>query len=170
MLRKWIAAVTTAGVLMTSLPLAATANEPTRLPVTTDAPRVVHACLLDGGMLAGHVVDAQGLPVAETRVVVSRGERALAHAQTDADGCFVVKDLQPGPCQIAAANAKTSCQLWTAQTAPPVARPHIVLTSNPYVVRGQGPLGLFDNPGDAVGAGLIIGGTVWAITELASGS
>ncbi|MCC6227838.1 MAG: carboxypeptidase regulatory-like domain-containing protein [Phycisphaerales bacterium] len=48
------------------------------------------------GKIVGTVVDADGTPVADARVVLKHGEKIIAHARTNAEGHFVFRDVRPG--------------------------------------------------------------------------
>lgn len=48
------------------------------------------------GKIVGTVVDADGKPVADARVVLKHGDKVIAHIRTNADGHYVFRDVRPG--------------------------------------------------------------------------
>lgn len=91
------------------------------------------------GMLVGHVVDQQGIGIADARVVVRQNDRDLVRTVADRNGKFAVSGLRSGTYQLAAANGQATVRLWTAKAAPPVAKSRVMIVSgSDQVIRGQG--------------------------------
>ena len=103
---------------------------------------VTDVALADGGKLRGQIVDTQGTPQRKLPVAVAQVDREVATTTTDDAGCFAVCGLHGGAHQIVAGTAQGVYRLWAPHTAPPSARPGVLLVVDGQPVRGQdGPLG-----------------------------
>lgn len=100
-------------------------------------PMVVDVALGERGTVVGQVVDSQGVGVAERRVVLWQGSRAIASATSDARGYFDLEAGQAGVYQLAAGDSAVVVRVWAAGTAPPVAQRGVLLVSGHEVYRGQ---------------------------------
>ena len=125
----------------------------------TAAPKssVSDVALSEGGALVGKVVNAQGKTMDGAVVTISQGQKQVARVVTDDKGAFTVTEMRGGVYQIKAGDGTSVYRVWTAEAAPPSARPQALVVTNPQVVRGQGGgggLGLVGAGLGAVGAGL----------------
>ena len=103
-------------------------------------PGVIDVGLLDGGLLVGQVVDAQGAVLKNVSVSVRRQGQEVAKAQTDDRGYFAVRGLRTGMYQIVAAKGHGIYRLWAPGKAPPSAHKGVLVVAGRDMVRGQGPL------------------------------
>ncbi len=122
---------------------------------------VTHIALHRDGMLVGQVVNSQTLGQAGETVVVKFQGHTVATAKTKSNGQFVIRGLKPGLHQIESANSVASYQFWAAQTAPPAARPAVLVVGDQGVVRGQ--LG----DGDPVTGAIIVGSAAGGLVTYA---
>ena len=100
--------------------------------------QVADAALGPQGVLRGKVVDAQGQPVADARVVLAQRSGPVAEAQTDAEGRFAVANLRHGVYAVGAAEGVGIYRLWPSSVAPPSATSDVLIVSDGTLVRGQG--------------------------------
>ena len=128
-----------------------------------DVPRqpqavVVDVILQDGGVFQGLVVDAAGVPLAGSKVVLIEQDRPVAETTTDEQGRFSFGQLRGGTYQVVTAHSSGVYRLWAPRTAPPTARSMALLVDGD-VFRGQfGPVEMFlTNPWVTVG---IIGAAI----------
>jgi hypothetical protein len=136
--------------------------------------QITDVALANGGMLSGQVVDQQGLGKAGVQVVVLQQGRQPAYGRTDHAGNFQVAGLSGGTAQVVTEGGQGVYRLWTANAAPPVAKPRAMLIANGQVVRGQaycdpcssGGIGQWILP--ALAAGGIIAGVVVATSDSGS--
>ena len=114
------------------------AVHPTQLDITSPsaAPGGHDVALADGGQLRGQVRDAQGMPVGRRVVQFIQNGQVIAHPTTDRDGRFQINSVRGGVYQISTGHNGGVYRLWTANTAPPSARPDLTLVAQP-TVRGQ---------------------------------
>jgi len=99
-------------------------------------PKVVDVALLDGNVLVGQLVDANG-PVPNKQVVLQRQDQTVAALKTNKDGVFAAKGVPAGVYRVASNDAQGVYRLWTPKTAPPNAQPGALLVSGNNVVRAQ---------------------------------
>ncbi len=114
-----------------------------------------------GGELQGEVVNAVGYALPEQLVVIRRQGAEVAQARTDAEGRFVVQNLQGGLYEISTEQTTAAYRLWAPRTAPPAASDGIRMISAPTVYRGQSVPPLMDYPTPVVvGVGLGIAAAI----------
>jgi len=101
------------------------------------SPGVIDVELHDGGVLLGQLVDPQGLPMAETAVILLEGPKRVAETQTDAHGNFAFRGLHGGVYQLTAAEGIGAYRLWAPGTAPPSAQAGALVVAGEDLVRGQ---------------------------------
>jgi hypothetical protein len=128
------------------------AADATRLPAATPqsdaAPKILDVSLGEGGVLAGQLVDGQGLPLPGASVSVrSSGGQTFA-AMTDREGRFQFANLQGGLYEVSAAGRGGNFRLWSAGASPPGAVKQVMLVSGETIARGQ-----FISPGYRQGGG-----------------
>ena len=159
--RTQVVALVCIGLLVSqSVVLAGSMNR----PLTADVSLAAH------GLLVGQVVDQQGVGIPNARVLVRQQDRDLVGTATDKSGRFAVSGLRSGTYQLLAANGQSTVRVWTANTAPPVAKPSVMIVSgSQQVIRaqfGNGGIGPWVLP--ALAAGGIITGVAVATSNNSS--
>ena len=99
--------------------------------------KINDVALGNGGVLIGQGVDQQGIGLASAQVVVLQQGRKPVQTTADRTGKFQVAGLNGGTAQVVTAGGQGVYRLWTANAAPPAAKPSALLLSNGQVVRGQ---------------------------------
>lgn len=89
------------------------------------------------GVLVGHVVNAQGEPVAGAKVTVLHGRDVIATTSSNRTGDFIVRKLRGGVHHVKAGQGSAVVRLWTNKVAPPSSRSSLTIVSDKSVVRGQ---------------------------------
>jgi len=124
------------------------------------APALIDVALMDGGLLVGQVVNAQGTVLKDTPVSVHRQGQEIAKARTDERGYFAVRGLGGGIYEVRAAEGQGIYRLWAPGQAPPAAQKGVLVVAGRDMVRGQGPL--LGHLGMCCGSPLFIAGVVAA--------
>ena len=104
-------------------------------------PVITDIVLGENGTARGQVVDAQGVAVPGSSVVLSRADQELARVAADGRGNFRVSGLRGGVYRISSGQGGGTFRLWAPGTAPPAAREIITVVEGGDVVRGQMPVG-----------------------------
>lgn len=123
---------------------------------TGPAVRVMDVALRDDGSLVGQVLDTQGIARVGVPVTLHSDEKQIATVVTDQNGMFAFGGLRGGVYQVATTEGHGIYRAWSPGTAPPSAKPGVLLVSGATTVRGQdgGQMnGLLTHP-------LVIGGFV----------
>ncbi|REJ64482.1 MAG: carboxypeptidase regulatory-like domain-containing protein [Planctomycetota bacterium] len=89
------------------------------------------------GQLLGKLLDSQGQPAPDKRVVVWHEREQVAVTSTDENGKFAVPGLRGGVYFIASETGFSVVRIWTKQTAPPSAREMTIVYQRSEVVRGN---------------------------------
>jgi len=118
------------------------------------APRDV--ALQNGGVLVGQVVDAQGAALSKSPVSVRLAGKEVARVLTDQAGNFAVPNLRGDVYQVTAVGHAGVYRCWAPRTAPPAARPGLMLVASGDLVRAQN-CGSGVSCGDCVGCGSGVG-------------
>jgi len=128
-------------------------------------PRTDDVSLQANGELRGQILDQQGRPQSQTKVVFLQNQKVMGYAKTDVTGQFVIRGLQPGAYQIQTEVGGKPVRLWAPQTAPPVAQQAVLLVADGDIARAKGDT--IDKYGPAirgaVAGGLLTGLTWWAL-------
>lgn len=90
-----------------------------------------------GGVFRGQVVDAQGAARAEAEVALMYQGRQVVRTVTDERGVFAAQGLRGGQYQLVTEGQVAPFRLWTAEAAPPTARPAALIVADSTVVNGQ---------------------------------
>ncbi len=90
-----------------------------------------------GGSLHGQLVNGQGLGDSNTPVTILSSQQEFASSLTNEQGHFQITGLRGGLYRVDAAGSATFIRAWATGTAPPSARPGMLIVSNQVVVRGQ---------------------------------
>jgi hypothetical protein len=101
------------------------------------APQVLDVALGGGGLLQGTVVDSQGAAMKAVPVSVWFDNQQVVSTMSDENGRFSVSGLRGGVHQVVAAQGASVYRLWTAEAAPPSAKPGAVIVPGETVIRGQ---------------------------------
>lgn len=143
-LQRFAAAVACLGMILPSMALS---NETTHPPSAGG----IDIALADGGVFVGQIVNAQGVAQQKAEVsVVYRGKEVVRTA-TDERGVFAAKGLRGGQYDIVTQGCVAPCRLWTAHTAPPVARSSALIVTSTDVVNGQYGYGNLGTPSGVLG-------------------
>lgn len=94
--------------------------------------------LTKDGALVGKVVNAQGKTMDGAVVTLNQGTKQVARVVADEEGAFKVTQMRGGVYQIKAGDGTGTYRVWTAEAAPPSARPQALVVTDPKVVRAQG--------------------------------
>lgn len=100
-------------------------------------PEPMDVSLEENGLLFGMVVDPQGRPASGAAITVRQANREVVGLMADAEGRFAVTGLRGGTYEIATARTAGLYRLWVARTAPPSARPGVLIVDGGPQVRGQ---------------------------------
>ncbi len=115
-------------------------NRSLQLAATKKSKSVSDVKLDAAGYLHGVVVDLRNRPVANTLVVISRDNRALAELRTDSQGRFSAGPLGRGIYLMQSGGQSRAFRVWTPKMAPPAAGQLALLVTGSQVIRGQMPL------------------------------
>jgi hypothetical protein len=141
------------------------ATSPTATNPAATEPLVIDVALQGGGELTGQVIGQDGTCGARETVYILRQGVGVGSCQTDASGRFGMTGLAGGVYEVRWAHGATICRLWAAQTAPPSAKPNLLLTAN-STVRGQTGTpspgrSLLKGPLPWIAAGVVVTGLIW---------
>ena len=152
LIKRFIVGTACLGMLVPQLAYGESTG-PTLLQLTKQkakrpATKITDVQLRKGGVLTGHVLDAQGKAQPNMPVAMVRSGKLVAQAKTDDRGRFNVRGLKGGVYRLASLNGTKVYRVWTPQTAPPTATDSAVLVNRGDIVRGQGGtvLGMLGNP------------------------
>jgi hypothetical protein len=107
------------------------------LPRDASPGLIADVALEPGGVLRGQVVDSQQAPLAGEQVLISQQGRVVSDAQTDGVGRFAAENLRGGIYEVEVRSQSAPYRLWASETAPPAARPAVLLVAQEQTVRGQ---------------------------------
>ena len=122
------------------IPSEAFAQSPIAPPAAVAAAPVVAITdvqLHQGGTLVGQIVNADGAPLKATEVRLQQAGAPVTSTVTNEKGFFKVSELRGGVYQVAAADGYGTYRMWAVNTAPPAAKPGVLLVSGNTIVRGQ---------------------------------
>jgi Carboxypeptidase regulatory-like domain len=166
------------------LPAGARAADVGRTPAPNAAAQkssILDVRLGQRGTLAGQVVDAQGRPLALTKVNVRSAGSAtdMAGAVTDFEGRFSVQNLPGGVYEVSSGGGSGVFRLWTGAASPPSANQAVLIVAGGTVNRAQYYAGnnygwrpwcpRITN-GEVVMGALLIAGVAGGIVAIAEGS
>jgi len=160
---KWCATAAAAiGIL--AQPLAARAAE--LASPANGATRVQDVELSTGGSLLGVAINHQGLASHGLNVQVRQNGQVIGTAVSDPDGAFAISGLRGGIYEVVSGQSLRYCRVWVPGTAPPSARPSLLVVDPQQTVRGQS--GNLGKPAAlrTIGAIALWGGAIWAIYEI----
>lgn len=158
--RRWVFGLAAAGMLTPTLAGAAQPAVSQSQSNAARPKRVADVALHQGGAFAGQVVNAQGVPKVNAKVVMTQKAKIVAIAQTDKQGRFVVRGVRAGVYQVQVEQTASVYRLWAERTAPPAARPGALLVSDSSVALGQDGDG---GSGGAVKAGVLLTGAAGGV-------
>jgi hypothetical protein len=153
------AAIAALGLILPSATFAADALPADASVAVTPAPQVQDVSLGEGGVLAGQVVDGQGLPMPATVVTLRTAKGDVASSYTDREGRFQVRGLGGGLYELTVADRSSAFRLWTSETSPPAAVKQVMLVGGGPITRGQylGRGQYFGGTGSLLGGTIILG-------------
>jgi hypothetical protein len=93
--------------------------------------------LQPGGRLTGQVYDSSGSPAANVEVALLHYVNWPQMTVSDAEGRFSFENLSGGSYQIVADGKGSTIRAWAPNTAPPSARPDVLVVLGDQVVRGD---------------------------------
>ncbi len=125
-LKMTAAALSCVGMLLSPTALASTVQP---------APRDV--VLQEGGVLHGHVIDAEGAALVKTEVTLENQSQEVLRLQTDGEGNFSVVGMQGGVYKVASLGNENVVRVWAPNTAPPAAQQTLTMVVGNDVVRAQ---------------------------------
>ncbi|WP_425398092.1 carboxypeptidase-like regulatory domain-containing protein [Aeoliella sp.] len=128
-LGRLAAAIACVGMIMPSAALSAE-------PVAAQAPSL-DVALGEGGVFRGQVVDAHGAAQAHQDVALVYQGREVVRTKTDEQGVFAARGLRGGQYQLVTQDQVAPFRLWSANAAPPTARPAALIVSGSQAVNGQ---------------------------------
>ena len=127
-----------AAAALSCLPACCLAADAAQPAVPAQAvPEVHDVALARGGLLNGQVVDSQGAAMKAVPVSVWFENHQVATTVSDENGQFSVSGLRGGVHQVSAGQGSGVYRLWTAEAAPPTAKPGKVVVPGENIVRGQ---------------------------------
>ena len=112
--------------------------------------------LQKGGVLQGQIVNAQGAPLANSRVSLFLAGKEVTRVATNKNGQFTVMGLKGGIYQVATNGHQGVYRCWAPHTAPPKATKGLFIVANSDVVRAQ-DCGSGVKCGSGCGGGGLIG-------------
>ncbi|MEM7314614.1 MAG: hypothetical protein AAF497_15820 [Planctomycetota bacterium] len=105
-----------------------------------DAPRLqaLDVVMTGSGELVGHIVNAAGKPVGDSKVILSSGQKMVGQTETNERGAFRFKlpSRSGGSYVVSTAKSQVACRVWMGGTEPPAAKRMLLLTES-ELVRGQ---------------------------------
>lgn len=132
----WLAAATW---LLPAVPATATTS-----PIRTT---IWDVRLNEQHTLQGRLVDLEGGPLANRQLHLLYSGTPIAQTTSDAEGRFEFSQVSVGMYQLRFDSYAVNCRVWSPRTAPPAARPELVVLAAPDTIRGQQPLhAVFRNP------------------------
>lgn len=104
--------------------------------------RVPDVSLGSEGFFCGKVVNAQGRPIAKAEITLCQSNKVIAKVVTHEQGDFYVTGITPGVYQLVVSPDRVvTVRVWDGRTAPPVARPELLVVLADQTVRGQRRIG-----------------------------
>jgi hypothetical protein len=156
LIRAAAVTITSAGLILPqSVALAAAPQEQEPALLQKAETAIADVTLAAGGTIRGQVVDAQGQPVADAHVSVVHDGKTVAGTKTSADGTFAVRGLRGGAHVVMSGEHGGVYRMWAPETAPPSARPGIMIVRGSAATRGQN--------GWMSGKGLLMAGALGGI-------
>ncbi len=123
------------------------------LPTVAKPVTVKDVALAERGVLAGSVLNRQGKGIAGAVVSLRSQGKEVARIHTDREGRFQLRGMRGGLFEARVMGMGHVYRVWTANAAPPIAKPDMLLVIPDHVVRGQRPIGsLFNSRAMLVGA------------------
>jgi len=141
----WLMKVSVTSLLAFMVLPVAFADQPVKETETTPAPRqarIPDVSLSQDGAFFGKVIDTQGRPITKAQILFSQANKTVAKVSSQQHGEFRVTGLRPGVYQVVVSpNQAVTVRVWNKQSAPPTARPELLVIVGDETVRGQRRLG-----------------------------
>ena len=136
----WVVLLT--AIVGSTVAFANNSAQPTPTPPGHLRPRAVDISLSQNGVFSGKVVDAQARPVEKAEILFRQSGKQVAKVSTSRNGDFDVTGLTPGVYQIVVLPDRTlTVRVWNKRSAPPVARPELLIVIGDDTIRGQRRIG-----------------------------
>lgn len=133
-LGRFAAAIACIGMILPTVALSAE-------PPVAKAPSL-DVALGEGGVFRGQIVNAQGVAQVNKPVALMYQGREVVRTVTDERGVFAAQGLRGGQYQLVTEGQNAPFRLWSANAAPPTARPAALIIADKDIVNGQfGTLG-----------------------------
>jgi hypothetical protein len=124
-------------ILLHVLPLPrAHGEDPARPSGPPQPARTLDVTLAEDHALVGKLVDSQGNPLAGARITAHQTNRPAIVTTADRDGNFRLAQAKAGVYTLGYQDRSVILRAWTQATAPPAAKPGVLLVSG-EVERGQ---------------------------------
>jgi hypothetical protein len=108
--------------------------------------RVADVALTSAGELRGQVLNAEGLPQSQIKVLIGRSNQQATFVSTDDDGRFTVRGLSAGVYQVQTSHGSGIYRVWAPRTAPPSAQLGVLVVDDSQIARAQGGFHWLANP------------------------
>lgn len=115
------------------------------------------------GSLLGVAVNHQGLASPGMNVQVRQSGQVVGEAVSGPDGAFAIAGLRGGIYEVAAGQSQGHCRVWMPGTAPPSARPSLLVVDPQPTVRGQSRSLGKSAAWRTAGAIALWGGLIWGV-------
>lgn len=125
----------TVACAMMALPQLSYASQP--ISSQQDVIAVQDVSLVNGGILVGQIVNANGQTRANVPVILGQEGKAIATATTNDNGEFAFKGVASGTYHVSAGTKGGVYRVWSEQIAPPAAKSGVMIVNNDEVVRAQ---------------------------------
>lgn len=139
LLRGSLVALATFGIVCPQAPVVAAGKAVATKPAVrlASAGEVMHINTTKSGAFAGRVVDHNGTPIKDARVVIRRDAKEILRTSTNERGVFEVKHLADGRYEVVSGNTVANYQVWSEGNAPATASEAALLVYGEDGARGQ---------------------------------
>ena len=147
-IQRLSAALAVVPMMLTAIPSSVEASDRSPNTNATSARsqadfRPIDIQLQTANILAGRVVDAHGVIIPSSEILVTQGSREIARATADESGEFRVTLPMGGIYLVKSGDSLQLVRAWTTTAAPPNSRSHLLLAPPTVIVRGQNGGGSF---------------------------
>ena len=147
-LNKLVAFIALAPLSIPGPMQSAIAKEPVRSRLVTktqaNEPKPIDVVLQPGNIIAGEALSADGVPLAESDVVVHLGRHEVTRVTTNQLGEFAAEVPRGGVYVVSSSAGALLVRTWTATAAPPNSLYRVAITPQTTVIRAQNSDGGFN--------------------------
>jgi hypothetical protein len=104
---------------------------------TAQPTRVIDVKLGAENTLRGQISDVSGQAIENAPLALLQNGKLAATATADAQGHFQFSEIGTGVYVVATPGTATVCRAWTANSAPPIASPQVLIVADGKIVRAQ---------------------------------